>query len=113
MPTKPKAELSVTINEALKILNEAVKRDPDAIKELINARVPCNEVLADHPTIQVAALNDNHFYGGTVTRYEVGLLGILNGIFSIDQNGCGYIASETDDSGNLIGFKLLGEEDVK
>jgi len=55
----------------IEVLNSALEADPAAVYALVESRVPCNEALADHPTIQVLA------EGGT---YGVGLLGILNGL---------------------------------
>jgi hypothetical protein len=36
-------------------LNEFLKVDPKAIEDLIEARVPCNEALADHPTMKTSS----------------------------------------------------------
>lgn len=56
--------------------------------------------MADDPTIQVGI---NEF--GT---YRVGLLGIINGIFDINNDGAGWIAAIVDEEGprKLRGFKL-------
>jgi hypothetical protein len=51
-------------------------------------RIPCNEKLANDPTIQVAGTPhpcDHNF--------EIGLLGIINGIVGEHQNGWGYICA--------------------
>jgi hypothetical protein len=53
------------------LLNEALVLDRPAVAALIANRVPCNEALADHPTIQVGVQ-----HGG----FHVGLLGLLNGL---------------------------------
>ena len=42
------------VARAVRVLNDALKRDPDAITELVNLRVPCNDRLAAHPTIRIA-----------------------------------------------------------
>jgi hypothetical protein len=61
-------------------LNELIAIDPYAIAELLITRVPCNQQLADHPTVQVASGKDGGGYifiaPGT---FRVGMLGILNG----------------------------------
>lgn len=59
----------------LRVLNEAVAADADAIAKLVSHRVVCTHKLADHPTIQC----------GMVSTPEcdltvVGMLGIINGI---------------------------------
>jgi len=61
------------VEQAVKILNEALERDPEAIVHLMNLRVPCNERLAGHATIQAT---------GTTEGYRLGILGLLNGILT-------------------------------
>lgn len=61
-----------TAHRAIEILNFIIENDPDAALALLETRFPCNEVVADHPSIQVQQKED-----GTC---EVGLLGILNGV---------------------------------
>ena len=63
------------IDQALKVLNELVEADAEAMGALCESRVPCNKSLAGHPTAQV--LRDGQ------EAYAGGLLGILNGIFGI------------------------------
>lgn len=66
----------------VRVLNRALMADPNAIQALIDNRVPCNRELADDPEIQVGT-QDNGF--------EVGMLGILNGITgTIDRPGPRY-----------------------
>jgi uncharacterized protein with von Willebrand factor type A (vWA) domain len=74
----------VTVDEVIEVLNEALRLDPQAMNELIAARIPCNEKLADHPTIQVGMRN-----GGVTT---IGPLGLLNGLFGVQENGYGPIS---------------------
>ena len=80
------------------LLNELIKQDPDAMSALISARVPCGELLADHPTVQV---------GETDTGYEVGLLGILNGLCGADSKGRGFVAVTVEEGGRVTGATLL------
>lgn len=83
--------------EVVDFLNELLKIDSKAINELFNIRIPCNEALQDHPTVQV-----NH-------KGEVGILGILNGLFGIQENGQGYIAIELDNESSPINRFLILE----
>jgi hypothetical protein len=86
----------------LKVLNEAYKADPDAIHSLICNRVPCNLLLANHPTIQVDT-NDVAI-GGTWT---VGLLGVINGICEeVTGERVAVMFSEPDIEGRrkVVGF---------
>lgn len=75
---------SVTIDEALKLLNELALLDNAAVTELIQHRVPCNRHLADHPTVQV---------GGDEVIAKVGVLGIINGLFGVNADGWGAIGA--------------------
>lgn len=60
----------IDASDVVRVLNEALKADHDAIATLVDYRVPCNEELTEHPTIQVQCN----------LRPMVGILGILNGI---------------------------------
>jgi hypothetical protein len=81
-------------------LNEIAGADSKALGDLIEARVPCNEALADHPSVQVFA------HEGPPT---VGLLGILNGLVgTIDEGprkGWGFIAAVFEDDGTFSHFR--------
>lgn len=72
----------VTPQDAVDLLNGLLERDPQAVNSLVNARVKCNEELAKHPTVQVGIIR------GT---YIVGLIGVLNGLFGIRDDGFGEI----------------------
>lgn len=80
---------SITIDEAIEVLNSGLKADPVAMTALIGSRVKCNPAFAGHPTIQVG---DHPECGGM----SVGLLGILNGLFGIDEQGWGPIVAHFD-----------------
>jgi hypothetical protein len=57
----------------VRFLNECFKTDPEATKALFAHRVPVNEAMADHPTVQVAA-------GDPPT---MSILGLLNGFVGV------------------------------
>jgi hypothetical protein len=78
---------SVTKDEAIELLNAALSLDPEAMKALAFSRVECNEPLAVHPTIQVIRVGEKNM---------VGLMGILNGLFGVDDRGVGAIAMELE-----------------
>ena len=73
---------TVTPDKAVAYLNELIEIDGAAIGALIENRVPCNQSLAEHPSVQVSGEYDN---------FKVGLLGILNGLFGADKSGWGTI----------------------
>ena len=91
---------SVTVNQTIEVLNRALAEDAVAVTALIGYRVPCNGALADDVTIQVGRAD-----GG----WDVGLLGIINGIFGVRADGWGYIAAETDGP-RLVRFVATPEQ---
>ena len=87
------------------VLNEALKRDKEAVRKLCEHRVVCNRDLASHPEIQVRGVRSGE--GGSEV-FEVGMLGIINGIC---ERETGFrVAAEFDSQGNLTGFKQYSEE---
>jgi hypothetical protein len=70
-------------------LNEVARIDPQALRALIEQRVPCGDALADHPSVQVDA---------STSPAHVGLLGILNGFCGVieagEREGWGPITAE-------------------
>ena len=77
---------TLTLDQALGVLNEMVALDPEATTALCENRVPCNAALADHESIQVSAPSRDS------KEYAVGLLGVLNGLFGSDDTGWGQSA---------------------
>jgi hypothetical protein len=87
------------------LLNEALALDRPAVAALIANRVPCNEALADHPTIQVGVQ-----HGG----FHVGLLGLLNGLGEpVPEGGERLITAVFEDSDDLIGTMIEDIEPIK
>jgi hypothetical protein len=70
--------MSDPILKAIEVLNEALKRDPLAITQLVNLRVDCNTQLVNHPTIQ------SSIYHGVT---KVGVLGLINGVVGNSPSG--------------------------
>ena len=89
----------VTIDEVIELLNEIVESDCAAARRLVEARVRCNKKLAEHPTIQVG----NYHKKG---EFQVGILGVLNGLFGIDdETGYGQVSADID--GDKISFRRI------
>lgn len=89
------------VDRFLTFLNELVLLDREAVENLIETRVKCNQQLASHPTVQVM----NAAEGAPI----VGLLGILNGLVGVQPEGSvnpgwGYIAASFDDNEKLVKF---------
>lgn len=99
-------EATVTVEHAVEVLNRALDADPDAISELIFTRVPCNDALADDPTIQVGARE--HKGAPVPGTTEVGILGIINGIFGVHPGtGYGRIAVDADRKRKVVNRFLV------
>lgn len=87
------------------VLNRALSKDPRAIESLIEHRERCNEELADDETIQVML---ERCLDGT-TWYEVGALGLINGILGAhpDTKWGRVAACFDDETGRLLRFDVL------
>ncbi len=74
-----------TLDETIGFLNELLALDVDAVSALMcNARVPCGDALANHPTVQVGLQPGTTKDDGLC---DVGLLGVLNGLFGTLEGG--------------------------
>lgn len=96
------SNISIPLQKAVEVLNEAFQADPGAIERLLAARVSCNELLADHPTIQVRAYDEE----GNKIPPTLGLLGIINGL-SEDPNIVIAAVYDGPANQNLQGFVIL------
>ena len=103
-----KKELNIA-DRIIKLMNEALRLDQEAISALALNRVTCNEQLADHPSIQCGSLPrpkaGEDIQGNTGTT--VGLVGILNGIAGVDNDSNGFIAAVIGDDDLVIRFERL------
>lgn len=88
-----------SIQDVIDFLNELLKVDENAVRLLIEQRVPCNNELADHPTVQVRSRPN--------TQPVVGLLGILNGLYGIDEKGYGPIGAIIESDGHISSFERV------
>lgn len=89
----------------VRVLNESLAADPFATIALIERRIDCNEKLANHPTIQCGQVKPG--------AWEVGLLGIVNGICEASTGR--RVAMVISDNGVMMGFeeyKSAGGEGV-
>jgi hypothetical protein len=96
-------------DDLIKFLNSLVEIDPYAMAELLCVRVPCNQTLANHPSVQVAAGGERSGYTVIAPNsFRVGMLGVLNGFCgTIDdgnRKGWGPI-SAVYDKGRLLRFE--------
>jgi len=92
----------VTPDQAIDYLNDLVALDAKAMERLVECRIPCNEQFAEHPTVQVVP--DDAAPPDTVS-HSVGLLGILNGLFGVDDDSWGTLSAVFEDDGTLVKFQ--------
>lgn len=88
---------SITVQDACDLLNEYLSLDYPSCSRLITHRVNCNKAISDHPTIQT-----KDFPGRS--KWRVGVLGLLNGMFGADDNSVGAISYELDPEGRIVHF---------
>lgn len=96
-------KIILTVDDVIQFLDELLETDRTAIAALVTNRVPCNEALANHKSVQVAKLNNG---------YLVGMLGVLNGMFGVDGDGFGPISAVYDGE-NLSEFQRTVPATVK
>lgn len=89
--------------EVIVYLNNLLKIDRLAIEILFNIRVLCNGRLAKHPTVQVGKFS---------SRYAVGIVGIINGMFGVDGNEWGCIAIDLSKNNKIKKFRLVRKSDI-
>jgi hypothetical protein len=101
----------ISVDDAVAFLNHLLELDPSAVVAIFKHRVRCNEALAGHPTVQVRAgslKGDADPRTGSeklaIDEYDVSILGVLNGLFGIDERGWGFIAAEYEDDGSISRF---------
>jgi hypothetical protein len=94
---------TVTLDEAIAYLNDLLQCDQRAITELAITRVSCNDLLRDHETAQI------HVDGNQ--QNFIGLLGVINGLFGVDENGFGSIAAIVSPKKKLVlGFERMSAQ---
>ena len=96
---------SITPSDVCELLNELLKLDYDCASGLVSYRQQCNESVAAHQSIQVQQYKGDPFP-------KVGIVGVLNGLFGIREDGMGAFCAEVDDNGELITFKPTPNENI-
>ena len=92
----------ISLDETIEFLNEILKLDSSVAQFIIDNRVACNSLIADHESIQVICDKED------AGLYKVGLLGILNGLFG-SENETGYIAAVVEKDGSVSSFCRLSK----
>ena len=102
MSNTNKAEHPEAVARAIAVLNEALAADPEAVNRFMSLEVQINQALAGHPTIQVGGSVIDPSQDGCVMRP----LGLINGLFGVDENDWGFIAMEAEDD-RIVRFTVL------
>ena len=85
----------ITSHGIVQLLNSLVHADPDCMHNLTEQRVPCNQAVVEHPTVQVWSHDGKDL---------LGLLGVLNGIVASEDE---LIEGVYDDETTLLkSFRL-------
>ncbi len=84
----------VSVQGVVDLLNQALRMDGQGISALIEERITVNKDLANHPTIQCVDSGRG--------RFEIGMLGFLNGLFGVDEKMSGAIEAVIDDKKKLV-----------
>lgn len=77
----------IVLSRVVEVLNRALDADADAITDLLEHRVPCNDELAEDPTIQAVVDQAAMVVGEPAGPWTVGMLGVLNGICGVHEDG--------------------------
>lgn len=100
------ADKIVTPQDVVDFLNKLLEVDRAAMDALFSVRVPCNNAMVGHPTVQISRIMSAGRMGPFT--HLVGIMGILNGIFALDDPEVwGCIAMEVDEKHMITGFRLL------
>ena len=75
---------TVSIEQALTVLNRALKADKEAVRSLFEHRAECNDELSRDPEIQISLWGPDHA--------TISVLGLLNGIFG-EEEGWGALSA--------------------
>jgi hypothetical protein len=83
------------VQYAIRVLNEALTADSEALQVLFAVRASASEALIRHPTIQVICGKVDAADPGPPSC-SVGVLGLINGLFGTGDDGYGKITAIYD-----------------
>lgn len=96
------------IDDVIDFLNDLVEKDEHFVRMLVRTRVPCNQAIADHPTVQVGERSESSkllLGDGAERPYEAGFLGVLNGLFGVDEKDWGFLyMAQEEGTGKVLRF---------
>lgn len=94
--------MSLAIEATVKVLNDLLRNDPEAMRSLVNFRVRVGKKTAEHPTIEVEGEEPGDF--------SLGIIGLLNGCLRTKEGEFGPVVGVRDISnGKLLRFEISKE----
>jgi hypothetical protein len=91
---------NISVKDVCELMNEMLEMDYSCTYNLVSIRVDCNEAILNHPTIQVQQIGKD--------SPKVGILGILNGLFGVNDDNMGSISMMID-NGKIVTFLPTGD----
>ena len=87
---------TISVQEVVDTLNQLLVADKPTIQSLFDHRVGCNETIANHPSVIVGLAKNWRKNRPDIpiaedARYVLGPLGILNGLFGMNEERTGPI----------------------
>jgi len=91
--------LEEAAEHAIDVLNGALAMNAEAISKLLLFSIPCPPELVSHPTIQVRPVLKSEV---STEQYELSVLGLINGLFGLAEEGRGRITAQCATETSLI-----------
>lgn len=93
----------------IEFLNEVLRLDPHFVSGMLKARIPCNDKIATHPSIQAWGAGEYKTFVIPEDEARCSFLGLLNGYCGVFDDGpyqgWGPIAAVVEDDGTISGFR--------
>lgn len=119
MPIRPETD------DLIAFLNELAALDPVFMGRLLSARLPCNDAILNHPSVQASVAKDYRAAKYAHNRPSgiddmpdnqgiAGVLGVLNGFCGTFDDGprkaWGPIAAVIEDDGTVSSFRRTDQD---
>lgn len=85
-----------SVQDVIDLLNELNRMDGDVVSALVNTRYRCNDAVVRHPTVQVDSSEGSP---------RLGFVGLLNGLFGVDEGGYGPLTAVMDARNKVVRFQ--------